>query len=363
MIAEIFELSKISIYSPAVFQYEIPVAASKVEKKSPFHRKPSFYIKAGVSLLLLSVIYASVSWTPLLSRLESVSFPGVLTLILLYCLGQFLSALKWSVFISSVGLNRPFSSVVRAYFFGMFVNVFGFGTLGGDLARSLAIRPGPGERAPAVATVIADRIHGLCVLLAIGVGSLIILRPAGLEPLYPTLVAGGSIGLIALSTGWWLGPALLERFLPKDKKWASLILRLVSAFPRERGKIIKASLISFVFHNIQLAMHLVMARELLAPLTTSEIYAAVPFVNIGSSVPISIMGVGVREGLYAVLFSPLGVPTEISVAFGALWVLVTTLVSAFGAVAITPEMRREVELEADSPAESTISLDGNCPSM
>ena len=338
--------------------------ANPKQQKVAFHRKPSFYVKAGVSLLLLALVYASVSWQPLLSRLKSVSLQGLLSLIVLYILGQLLSALKWSVFISSVGLNRPLSSVLRAYFFGMFVNVFGFGTLGGDLARSLAIRPEKGERAPAVATVIADRIHGLCVLLAIGIGSLLILRPPGLETLAPTLLVGGSLGLLTLILGWWLGPALLEKYLPKDQKWAVLILRLASAFPRDRVRIIKATVISFVFHNLQLAMHLIMARELLAPLSPSEIYAAVPFVNIGSSVPISIMGVGVREGLYAVLFSPLGVPTEISVAFGALWILVTTLVSAFGAIAITPEMRKEVETEAaEEPTEGAISFDGNCPSV
>ena len=210
--------------------------------------------------------------------------------------------------------------------------------------------------------MIADRIHGLCVLLAIGLVSLMVLHPPGLAALTPTLLFGGALGLLALVVGWWLGPAALRRYLPADNKWSRMILRLAEAFPRDRGRIFKATIISFLFHNIQLLMHLVMVRELQAPLTASEVYAAVPFVNIGSSVPISIMGVGVREGLYAVLFSPLGVPTEVSVAFGALWIVVTTLVSAFGAIAITPEMRAEVNREAAPDADPSVLFERQCPS-
>ncbi len=298
-----------------------------------------FFIKAGISLVLLSIVYATVSWQPLLARLESVSASGVVILILLYTVGQLLSALKWKVFIESVGLERSTSSVIRAYFFGMFVNVFGFGTLGGDLARSLAIQPEKGKRAPALATVIADRIHGLCVLLAIGLVSLSVLHPPGLVGLARSLMIGGGLGLVALIIGWWQGPKLLQQIVPQDKKWGRVLFRVAEAFPRDRKRIFKATVISFLFHNVQLLMHVVMAAELGADLTNSEIYAAVPFVNIGSSVPISVMGVGVREGLYAVLFTPLGVPLEISVAFGALWILVTSLVSAFGALAITADMR------------------------
>lgn len=317
-------------------------AAARAKFRTKHQKVRGGIIKLTVSLVLLAVVYSTVRWEVLLTQLQHVSLGGFLVLVALYALGQLLSALKWRVFISSAGLDRSFGSVVRAYFFGMFVNVFGFGTLGGDLARCLAIRPGPGERAAAVATVVADRVHGLCVLLAVGVVSLAILEPKSLASLEPALLAGGTLGLILLTFGWCLGPMLLRRFVPQDRRWGQVLLRVAEAFPRDRPRIVKASVISFLFHNVQLVMHVVMARELLAPLSVSEVYATVPFVNIGSSVPISVMGVGVREGLYVVLFSPLGVPLEISVAFGALWLLVTSAVSAVGSVALSPEMRSEL---------------------
>ena len=291
---------------------------------------------------LLGAIYTGVRWSSLLARLENVSLAGFVFLLALYAIGQLLSALKWKLFVCSAGLERSTASVVRAYFFGMFVNVFGLGTLGGDVARSLAIRPNPGQRAAAVVSVVADRVHGLLVLLAIGVTSLAILQPAGLTRLAPTLLAGGSLSLVTIIAAWWQGPKLVKRFVSENSQVGRVLLPLADAFPRDGSRLLVASALSLAAHNVQLLMHVVMAAELGAPLTIPELYSTVPFVNIGSCVPVSFMGVGVREALYSVLFSPLGVPLEVSVAFGALWLLVTTHVNALGALAITSEDRRAI---------------------
>jgi hypothetical protein len=49
--------------------------------------------------------------------------------------------------------------------------------------------------------------------------------------------------------------------------------------------------------------------------------------------PISVSGLGVREGMLALLLHPLGVPTGQAVAVGLLWYMMTLLVSLIGAPA------------------------------
>jgi hypothetical protein len=63
------------------------------------------------------------------------------------------------------------------------------------------------------------------------------------------------------------------------------------------------------------------------------VLAFVPAVAMAQAVPITIGGLGVREGLLAFFLEPLGVPTGKAVAVGLLWYGMTLLVSVAGAPA------------------------------
>jgi uncharacterized membrane protein YbhN (UPF0104 family) len=308
-------------------------------KKSPL----TFIVRAGISIALAAFVYLTVDRKRLFDSLQSVSWSGMALIFLLYIIGQFLSAWKWRVFVSCVGLQRSPVEILRAYFFGMFVNVFGFGTVGGDVARSMLLNPPKGRRAGALATVLADRIHGLGVLLSIGTIAVAIVRPEALGRLNSFLILGGIGGLAALSIFWWFGPQLLTKIVPENHKWGGAILRVTQAFPREAKPFAAATAISFAFHNVQLLMHVIIAKELGVPLSASYIYATVPFVNIVASLPISVFnGLGVREGMYCLLFIPAGVPKATAVAFGAIWLFTVTVISSVGILFLTPDMKRLV---------------------
>ena len=55
--------------------------------------------------------------------------------------------------------------------------------------------------------------------------------------------------------------------------------------------------------------------------------------NVQPVVPISLSGLGVREGMFVLLLHPLGVPNGQAIGIGLLWYLVMLLVSLLGAPA------------------------------
>ena len=59
-------------------------------------------------------------------------------------------------------------------------------------------------------------------------------------------------------------------------------------------------------------------------------FMAVPLVALAMVLPISISGVGVREGGLALLLAPYGVPAEKAVAIGLLWFLLNILCGLAG---------------------------------
>ena len=83
-----------------------------------------------------------------------------------------------------------------------------------------------------------------------------------------------------------------------------------------------------VLASMYSAVHVIGLR-----IPNGAVLAFVPAVAIAQVLPISVGGLGVREGLLAFFFHPIGVPTGQAVAVGLLWYAMTLLVSLLGAPA------------------------------
>ncbi len=301
---------------------EAPEAASGPRWKAAL----KIFFSGGI----LFLIYRSINFSKLLDTLSHLDLYTVLLAITLYALGQLLSAWKWNSLLSSVGLSRSYHEALRAYFFGMFVNTVGLGTVGGDFARAVMAKAGSGKRAAALASVLADRIHGMTVLFAIGIIAVNFIRPSLFGAYFEYL--SWPI-LAALLVGWWYGPRIIHLVFRSDSRWAQAIRRVESAFTRSPKTLLQITSISTLFHFSQIFIHYLLVKELGANLSLAFLFASIPFVNIASSLPISIGGLGVREAMYVFVFSSMDVPNEVAVALGALWFSVVTVVSLLGGLA------------------------------
>jgi uncharacterized membrane protein YbhN (UPF0104 family) len=72
---------------------------------------------------------------------------------------------------------------------------------------------------------------------------------------------------------------------------------------------------------------------------TAAVIAFIPAVAMGQTVPLSVSGFGVREGLLVLLLHPLGVSTSSAVALGLFWYGMMRIVSLLGAPAFAMGQR------------------------
>jgi hypothetical protein len=146
-----------------VHAHNRPVAV----RLTSYRRAARWVPRVAISVALAVYILVDVDPGDLARALAGVRLEPLLVAVGLYLVGQCLSAYKWSLLGRSVGFALPLHEYVRFYFVGMFFNLFGLSTLGGDLVRALYL--GGGKRPGlAINSVVFDRMSGLVTLMALG---------------------------------------------------------------------------------------------------------------------------------------------------------------------------------------------------
>jgi hypothetical protein len=240
----------------------------------------------------------------------------------LYLAGQVISATKWRMLARAVGFDPPLRSFLRYYFVGMFFNAFGLGTVGGDVVRALYLGGGPGRRALALNTVLADRVSGLLVLLVIALASLVCFHQYEL----PAALYWGSLVLSAgLLAGWQLAPILAPLVLPAGNRLRRLVEEDLEPYWRDWGLLGRVAAVSLVFHLSQIGSLALVARALGLAVPGSYFFIFGPLVNVMAALPVSWNGLGVREGGYVFFLAHIGIGRDSAIAFALCWFAIVML--------------------------------------
>ncbi|MGH7893585.1 MAG: lysylphosphatidylglycerol synthase transmembrane domain-containing protein [Candidatus Binatia bacterium] len=282
-------------------------------------------LRLAVSLGIVTYILTQVDREHLWQSLTGVRLSWIVVALLLYLVGQGLSAVKWAVLGRSVGLRGSYAEYGRFYFIGMFFNLLGVSTLGGDVVRALYLARGhrPGL---AIDSVLFDRVSGLAVLAALGsVAMLAWPRYEVATPIRIAVVTAGSLLVI----GWWLCPRLVE-LLPVDNRFRRQVEIELAPFWRDRRVLVRAVALAVVFHVSQACVQWVLGRAagVALPLTYCLVFH--PMVSVLMALPVSIGGFGVREGAYVYFLALVGVHASTAVTISLLWWAVTVIAGLVG---------------------------------
>jgi uncharacterized membrane protein YbhN (UPF0104 family) len=119
--------------------------------------------------------------------------------------------------------------------------------------------------------------------------------------------------------------------LPEDGHHLAVKLRLALRSYRLHWRaLLAAVLLSLAVHLIQAWMHTVMGRALSLDVPFSFCLIVYPLVGTFAAIPITLNGLGLREGGYIFLLAVIGIGTEQGIAFGILLFLIVALDSLLG---------------------------------
>jgi len=276
---------------------------------------------------MLAMVLRLVNMTELKQSILRIPLLTLGLVVIIFFFGQLLSSYKWWLLARSGGIDVPWLLAFKAYFLGMFVNCFGLGTVGGDFARALVLGSGPKQKTTSLASVFADRVHGLTILASIGLVSMAFFGRQHIAGEFLLLLP---LCVIVIVLGWYFGPGLALALLPKQGVLHKKMQEIAGVFPRDLGTIGYISMVSLVFHLLQISVHQIMAAGFGIYIPWHVLLVTIPVVNILSTLPISWNGLGVRENGYVFFLTPLILSREQAVAFGAMWLFAMTVSSAIG---------------------------------
>ena len=292
-------------------------------------------LKLLVSAGLLGYFLTRIHVERFLQTLATAKISYVVTAMMVYLVTQGISAMRWTALARPLGIKIPFDAMLRYYLIGMFFNLFAPGTVGGDVSRVYYLVRDEDARARghsvttvhAAMSVLMDRAIGMVVLVWLGATGLLLFPDYAVPHAARVATFLLALGLLA---GALITP-LLRRLLPEDGHQLVVKLRLAfRAYRTHWRALMNASLFSLAIHLVQAWMHVVMGSALGLNVPFSFAIIVYPLVGTFSAIPISLNGLGLREGGYIFLLAVIGIGAEKGIAFGLLFFLVVALDSLIG---------------------------------
>ena len=286
-------------------------------------------VRVLISVGLLAFVFSTIGLDRIWHILVSAEPAPLLIALGLAILGIVVRAMRWRVLLEALDLHIPLGRLTYIYFVGAFFNTFLPTGFGGDVVRVLELSQDT-QATVALGTVVVDRLTGLLMLFALALVALPFtfeLLPLRVWLAISVIATSGLFaGLLILQGGWlrrlghWLpGPLSLTGEGPLARAYAAITACGWQA-------VSKALFISLIFNLLLVLQNFLIARAVGMDLGIAYFFVFVPLLSLTLMLPISIGGLGLREGVAVLLFTQVGIDEAVAVAY-SLSVWATTRVA------------------------------------
>jgi len=231
-----------------------------------------------------------------------------------------IAAARWKLFAPQL----PFRRLLELTLIGQFYSVLLPGQIAGEAVKAYRLAKGNADAERLAASVVMDRVIGTIALLIIaGIGMTLTTRalPGGLRVALFTLCATLIFGLFIFRVQVLLAAALrltnMFAAVPRLRCFCTPLQRLIQAwrdFARMPGRVLASLVLACAFQLIALGMFATMASGLGIELPLVDWAWIVAITSFAVLLPVSIGGLGLREGALVGCLGYLGVPGELALA-------------------------------------------------
>ena len=268
-----------------------------------FKQLISILIRFTITFGILFFLFKKTDFAKLKEIFKNLSFFPYLIALLCFNSFQLMVALRWQKLCESWGFKQNYFFFLKSYLMGFSLNTVMPGIVGGDILRTFLLTKKGLPFKKATFSVMVDRFYGLLGIFFILSVSL---------PLY-----GGFLPInfyyfiIFITYSVIISFFLISLFFTKiyPKEYFNPVRLPYNLFPVLLGILIQVLFVlQFVF--LGLALHL--------QINYSYFFVIIPIISFLAALPLSISGLGVREGSLSYFLSLLGFSIEHGISLGML---------------------------------------------
>lgn len=273
-----------------------------------------FILKLVVSSSLLYFVLSKVGVEKVFAIIKTINPFAFIGVIFIYIASIYVSSIRWRLLLPEEFKGKRLFSF---YLIGSFFNTFLPGIVGGDAVKTYYLYKETNKGSLSFASVFMDRYIGFISLMTIALISFAAgfkyVKGSLIEWLLPTIVLSFLLGSLAI----------FRLRLGKRIKVLSEFYGYFSEYSRQKALLIKTLMLSCAIQVMAILSMYIIALGLGQHIYLSYFFIFFPIIVTISTLPISISGIGLREGAFVLLFGTAGVKPEMATAMSFAWFLST----------------------------------------
>jgi uncharacterized protein (TIRG00374 family) len=240
--------------------------------------------------------------------------PGWLVLgVLIAGVENMIGAARWRIFLRMLSIEVPFWKAVQVCLVALFCNTFLLGAAGGDLVRAAYLIRRGASKTHAFLSVIMDRVSGLAALIVYtwalaAMNHDWLLRSPTATWMLEFVIAYQLVCTLLIVGALHVSVRGHTSRLPRWAPFPEFVHKMGAGYARMyhdwRGSM-RAAALSFVMLIAYFAVFFCAARAFGLDISFLHLATIMPMADMISALPISIGGMGVREGVFVALLGEL----------------------------------------------------------
>lgn len=294
-------------------------------------------LKVALSFALFAYVVAKVSPGNVWATIRPADPRLLLAAAALFLFSSLVGSWLWGRLLRAQGVPIPYRKVAAYYFVGLFFNNFLPSNVGGDIARITDASKYSDRVSPVFSATLMDRLIGVVAIGFLAVVASLVALPTvhfvGIYVVLFTVFFGGLAAFLSifsrrvLTAFEWPFRAIGAHSL------ADALGRLLDdlhGFRSKGGTLVAVFLASTVVQVSRILVHYLVGLSLGVRIAAGYYFVFVPVLAALVSLPISLNGLGIREGAAVVLFQMAGLTREQSFTIPFLTYIVSVVISLLG---------------------------------
>ncbi|HET6350429.1 MAG TPA: lysylphosphatidylglycerol synthase transmembrane domain-containing protein [Candidatus Krumholzibacteria bacterium] len=299
-------------------------------------------VKITVSVSLMAFLFHKIPTHEITGLAARADRGLLLAATLVFLASNVAGWFQWHTLLRSSGVRLSHDRTFRFYFIGLFFNNFLPANIGGDAVKVYDLSREGESPYQMIAVTLLDRLLGVFSLCLLAIAAeLLLVGQTGAMPhaLYLGVFVACMIPALGFyfvrPLGNWLRRSVLRlRALSLDARMTAIIDHL-SPFRGRRMLVMRLVLLSGVIQAMRVVTHILVGMALgipMTPVTVAQFFVFIPILSLAMIPPITINGLGIREGLGILLFAEAGIQRADAFVLEFATYIISVVVSLVGFV-------------------------------